>query len=215
MTELLEISRRSFYTTIPLLAIIVLSMASFVTAGTGNGAPSGYHFELNIIGAKTSNCPQTDGSGGSSIFVGLGSAGVIAHSEIDLKQGTTFYVLDNNACIDGTAQFQLPLPINVATGATAYTVWARVQGIPKGTSTLTTCGTDTTGTLICSLGKTIGTRDLKQHFHDVTSLLTTVCGVINGVTQCVPIFNSALTNYYWSYDNQGNKVLQLRFYPTS
>jgi len=91
-----------------------------------------------------------------------------------------------------------------------------VEGIPKGTGTLTTCGTDVTdGALVCSVGQTIGTRDLKQHFHDVTSLLTTVCGVIAGTYQCVQIFNSVLTNYYWSYDNQGNKVLQLRFYPTT
>lgn len=207
-----SLGRRISVLTVLIVAVSVLSLPSFAAAGTGNGAPSGPHFELNIIGsAKTGNCPKTDGSGGNRIFVLLNG-----HSDIDLMQGTDFAVLDNNACIDGTAQFQLPPPISLLTGNQAYTIWARVQGIPGGSGTLTTCGTDTsTNTLVCSVGQTITTRQLKQHFTDVTKLLTQVCGLINGSVQCVYIFNSLLTNYFWSYDNAGNKVLQLRFYPTS
>lgn len=195
--------------TILIVSISVLSTLSLAAAGTGNSAPTGYHFELNIIGAKLTNCPQTDSSGGNVIFVAL-----YGHSEINLIQGTTFEVLDNNACTDGTAAFQLPPPISVATGAQAYTIWARVEGIPKGSGLITTCGLDN-GVTVCSVGQTLTTRQLKQHFTDVTKLLTQVCGLINGVQQCVNIFDSTLTNYFWSYDNNGNKVLQLRFYPTS
>jgi hypothetical protein len=191
------------------LAFIIVA-ASPAYAGVGNGAPNGPHFNLNLIGAKTTNCPQTESSGGNVIFVAL-----FGNSKIELQQGTTFAVLDNNACTDGVAQFQLPPPTDVNTGAQQYTVWARVEGTPGGSGTITTCGVDATGTTICSLGTTISTRDLKQNFHNVTTQLTQVCGVINGVQQCVDIFNSALTNYFWSYDNQGNKVLQLRFYPVS
>jgi len=190
------------------LAFIIVSASPAVYAGAGNGAPSGPHFNLNLIGAKTTNCPQTEGSGGNVIFVAL-----FGPSKIELQQGTTFQVVDNNACIDGIAQFQLPPPTDVVTGAQQYTVWARVEGTPGGSGAITTCGVDSTGATICSLGTTISTRDLKQKFHDVTSQLTQVCGLINGIQQCVNIFNSALTNYFWSYDNQGNKVLQLRFYP--
>lgn len=210
-SKLRNLTNRYYMMAILLATISVLTMSPLAIAGNGNGTPNGYHFELNILGAKTSNCLQTDGSGGNWIFVAL-----YGTSDIFLQQGTTFAVLDDNACTDGTAQFQLPPPVNAATGATQYTIWARAEGTPNGSGTLTTCGTDTSdGANVCSLGQTIGTRDLKQHFHDITSLLTTVCGVINGTPQCVQIFNSALTNYLWSYDNQGNKVLQLRFYPTS
>ena len=63
-----------------------------------------------------------------------------------------------------------------------------------------------------NLTLTIGTRDNGPKFQDVTSQLTNVCTVALG---CIPLFNSALTSYFWSYDNQGNKVLQLRFYPSA
>ncbi len=190
--------------------VLALFSTPVVFAGTGNGAPSGAHFNLNLIGADTTNCPQADSSGGNVIFVVL-----YGNSKIELQQGTTFAVLDDNACTDNTAQFQLPPPTNVTTGAQEYTVWARVEGTPGGSGQITTCGVDSTGATICSTGMTISTRDLKQNFHNVTSQLTQVCGVINGVYQCVNIFDSTLTGYFWSYDNQGNKVLQLRFYPTS
>jgi hypothetical protein len=29
----------------------------------------------------------------------------------------------------------------------------------------------------------------------------------------LPIFHSCLAGYFWNYDNQGLKLLQLRFYP--
>ena len=30
---------------------------------------------------------------------------------------------------------------------------------------------------------------------------------------CYPLFDNALEDYFWSYDNNGLKLLQLRFYP--
>jgi len=177
-------------------------------AGTGNGAPSGPHYNLNIIGQKSTNCPQTEGGGGNVIFVALKG-----RSNIYLKNGTTFQVLDNNACSDNSALFQLP-------GPGTYTVWARVEGTPGGNGNLTTCATDpATGLPICSTGNTltIGTRDHKNKFQDVTSQLTTLCYIPAGTTTltCVNIFDPTFQNYFWSYDNNGNKVLQLRFYQTS
>lgn len=182
--------------------------ASFAT---GNGAPSGPHFELNIIGAKTTNCPQTDSSGGDRIFVALKG-----HSDIFLTSGTTFAVLDNNACTDGSALFQLPPPTTTS-GTQAYTIWARVEGIPGGSGSLTTCGIDSTGATVCSVGNTltISTRDHGNKFQDVTTQLTTLCFIPTGTTTitCVDIFSPQFQNFFWSYDNNGNKVLQLRFYP--
>ena len=33
--------------------------------------------------------------------------------------------------------------------------------------------------------------------------------------QLVPLFSSLGTDYFWSYDNNGLKLAQLRFYPIS
>ena len=187
-------------------ALALLLFAQPTLAGTGNGAPNGPHFNLNIIGVKnTTNFSSNCGGGGNVIFVPL-----YGHSNIYLQQGP-FYVVDGNG-VNCKAQFQLPAPLT-ATGAQAYEVWARVEGIPGGTGTITTCGTDSTGATVCSLGTTIMTRDLRNHFTDLTKALTQVCVTVSGVTTCVPIFSSSTTTYFWSYDNAGNKVLQLRFYP--
>src|SRR2546426_2434995 len=35
---------------------------------------------------------------------------------------------------------------------------------------------------------------------------------INGHLTRTPLFDSSLQNYFWSYDNNGLKLLQLRFY---
>ena len=37
----------------------------------------------------------------------------------------------------------------------------------------------------------------------------------DGVVERYPLFSDALQDYYWSYDNQGLKVVQLRFYEIS
>ncbi len=197
-----------FAATSTLGLFILLLVAQPVLAGGGNGAPTGPHFNLNIIGvSNTTNFSASCGGGGNVIFVPL-----FGHADIFLQQGP-FYVVDGNSVTPGCkAQFQLPAPLT-ATGAQAYQVWARVEGIPGGSGTITTCGTDSTGATVCSLGTTISTRDLKQHFTDLTKALTQVCVTVSGVTTCVPIFSSSTTTYFWSYDNAGNKVLQLRFYP--
>ncbi len=198
-------------TTIATLALAIFANITFTNA-TGNGAPSGPHFNLNLIGAKTTNCPQTEGSGGNVIFVAL-----FGTSKIELIQGTSFEVLDNNACIDNVAQFQLP-PTNTTGGAPAYTVWARVVGKPGGSGTLTTCATNSTSLeTVCSLNQVITMRTKgHQKFINVTTQLTTLCFINSlGQTQCVNIFDPAFQGFFWSYDNQGQKVLQLRFYPVS
>ncbi len=193
--------------TIGIAALLVFAQPAL--AGTGNGAPTGPHFNLNIIGvSNTTNFSASCGGGGNVIFVPL-----FGHANIFLQQGP-FYVVDGNGVTPGCkAQFQLPAPLT-ATGAQAYEVWARVEGIPGGSGHITTCGTDITdGALVCSTGTTITTRELKNHFTDISSTLLQVCGTIAGVFQCVPLFSSSLTTFFWSYDNSGNKVLQLRFYP--
>ena len=192
------------------MAILLMSSAP-VIAGNGNGAPSGPHFNLNLIGAKTTNCPSTEGPGGHVIFVALGSKGDVKNSKILLTPGADFAVTDNNACIDNFGGFTLPTP-------GTYTIWARVEGTPGGSGALTTCAIDPgTGEDVCLVSSptntlTIGTRDNGPKFQDVTSQLTNVCTVALG---CIPLFSSSLTSYFWSYDNQGNKVLQLRFYPSA
>jgi hypothetical protein len=183
-------------------------IASSVTT-TGNGAPSGAHYTLNIIGvAKNLSMPAI--SAGDVIFVGLGTTHHPVTTDILLFAGT-FEVLDKNGT-DGTASFQLPAPGH-------YTVWARALGTPGGQAKITTCAWDAgTSSTICSTLNEVFVRGTgHSSFENVTTELTTI-SLSSPIAACgtqtvVSLFDSCLQGYFWQYDNNGLKVLQIRFYP--
>jgi hypothetical protein len=177
---------------------------------TGNGGPSGPHYDLNIHGVIQGGSASS-GSNGHDIFVPLQGK-----CNISLSPGS-FQVLDPN-CLDGNAAFQLPNPVastTTTTITTTYSVWVRALAKPGGSSSTTTCATDLTGTLVCSTAQfvTVVTRSNgKSVFSNATSSLLFVSQCINGQLTRTPLFASTLQNYFWSYDNNGLKLLQLRFY---
>jgi hypothetical protein len=177
------------------------------TGGTGNGAPSGAHYNLNIIGVDQGKS-MSNGSG-NVIFVPLqGSAKIL------LSEGP-FDVLDKNGT-DGSAAFQLPNPDPDNDGTTTYSVYARALGKPGGSSKTTTCATDpATGETYCSVYTSVLTRTSgKQSFTNVSRELLYIYADIdgNGSIDRVNLFSDQLTDYYWQYDNNGLKLAQLRFY---
>ena len=118
-----------------LIAAVVTSMfgiaalTSTTFAGTGNGAPSGPHYNLNIIGVSQDKSANMNQGSGDVIFVDLGTkTGKPVTTNIMLSQSVdgTFGVLDKNGT-DGQASFELPAP-------GTYTIWARAVGTPGGSS---------------------------------------------------------------------------------
>ena len=109
------------------------------TAVTGNGAPSGSHYNLNIIGVdnpknfdyNTFEQQNTQGQG-HRIFVPLDG-----NAKILLKEGD-YSVLDANGT-DGIAAFQLPAPDPENDGITTYSVYIRALGKKGGTATMSSC----------------------------------------------------------------------------
>src|SRR5262245_35853322 len=95
----------------------VLCLSSSASAQTGNGAPNGPHYNLNILGKD--NCPTGDftDSNRHSIVVKLHFSATQNITTTDrtnriyLAPGD-FQVLDGNACDNGGAQFQLPAPVD-------------------------------------------------------------------------------------------------------
>jgi len=182
-----------------------------VTSPTGgNGAPNGAHYNLNIIGvpkAKTATITS-----GNRIFVPLEGT-----CRVNLSVGD-FSVLDGN-CSDGSAAaFQLPDPDVDGDGVTSYTVWARPLGKPGGKATATTCATDPTTTeQVCSIESTAVVRTKgKSTFSDVSKGFLSVVVDLDGDPATAPerlsIFDDRLQDYFWNYDNNGLKNLQVRFY---
>jgi len=209
--------------TFSLAAAVAVGMtataAAAQKASTGNGAPSGSHFNLNIIGVAHGKNPNMAKGGGDVIFVGLGTSSDAVTTKILLSQAadSEFTVIDKNGT-DGEASFALPAP-------GTYTVWARALGTPGGQSKIATCATfidptTLTSTILCSTDNEVFVRGKgKSSFRDVTSALTTISLVPGSAaelacgTPTVSLFATCLQDFLWQYDNNGLRLLQVRFYP--
>ncbi len=195
-------------------------------AQTGNGAPNGAHYNLNIIGKEQCTTDPMTNSNGHVIFVLLNGGDVATNltgklastiskvNKIYLQQApdaNTFDVLDGNACDGNGALFELPNPTN------GYSIWARALATPGGSATMTTCATDpTTSEIVCSTLNVLLTRDKGQSkFANVTKELPTITFIdpTTGNPVTVSLFDSALQDYFWNYQNNGLRLAQLRFYP--
>ncbi|HZM16506.1 MAG TPA: hypothetical protein VFE28_10920 [Candidatus Krumholzibacteria bacterium] len=183
--------------------------AEAVVAGTGNGAPPGAHYNLNLIGVPKTKTADMSGNEGHRIFITLDG-----RTRILLGPGE-YGVIDANGT-DGTASFTLPNPDPDNNGITDYSVFARALGKPGGSGSMSTCATDpTTGEEWCSIYSMVMVRDKgKQTFENYSRELLYVFVDLDGdgIVDRVPLFDNRLQGYYWEYDNLGLKLVQLRFY---
>ena len=109
---------------------------------TGNGAPAGSHYSLNIIGVAKGKTADMDATSRHTIFVWLDGA-----SKINLIEGSDFSVLDGNGTDRDGASFQLPNPglafdwetLQLTDADTEYSIYIRALGKPGGWATMTTC----------------------------------------------------------------------------
>lgn len=183
---------------------------------TGNLAPSGPHFNLNIIGVSKEKENMEATASGHVILVPLEG-----RCKILLTEGE-YAVLDKNAT-DGEGAFQLPDPDPENDGVTVYSVWARALGKPLGSASMVTGAIDPeTGEVVYSMytlevERTYG----KQRFQDVSRYLLYIYigsdlynddGVLVIEAGRYPLFSDELQDYFWEYTNTGLKLLQLRFY---
>ena len=172
---------------------------------TGNGAPSGPHYNLNLIGYAKGETVKNDGGNtgaGNVIHVPLSG-----HCRIGLTELASFDVLDNNCTDDGLAQFGLPDPAPGAENFTSgYSVYARAV-TPHGDATMASCFTDTTGTW-CNAGVVLAKSLNDGKFTNVSKTLLTVC--VEGQNE--PLFDDSLKDNFWDYANNGLRNAQLRFY---
>jgi len=132
---------------IVLAVTLMATMSGVALAGnaeTGNGCPSGPHYNLNIIGVSNPKTADMDGSNGHVIFVALDGK-----SKINLVEGGDYAVLDANAFDSDGALLQLPDPgldpYRIGQDMTGvdtisdYSVFVRPLGKPGGWANITTC----------------------------------------------------------------------------
>jgi len=208
------------------VTLVGVAFSSMALAGQGNGAPSGPHYNLNIIGVKDKSAPM-DNNKGHRIFVNLqGKSRILlcesgvgdACHEVDPDK---YQVLDANAT-DGPALFALPNPDPGDNGCPKYSVWARALGKPGKSAKMTTCVVDPLDPTkdICpymTAGGELFVLDLtrghgKQNFQDVSKYLLYYYYWTGTKWEREFLFSREL-QYLWEYDNSGLKLAQLRFYP--
>jgi hypothetical protein len=182
------------------------------TAASGNGAPSGAHYNLNIIGVTKPKTAVDTTNDGHRVFVNLYGAG----TKIWLQAGDSFKVLDYDGT-DGSARFQMLDPYPGTATTSTYKIYVRALGKPGGSSTLTTGFVDEYGNYWYSLENVTLTRSKgKSVFSDKTLELTTIYADItdDGIDNPMRynLFDDATYDYFWNYDNNGMKLLQLRMY---
>jgi len=180
-------------------------------AQTGNGAPSGAHYNLNLIGVPKNKTADLTGNNGGRIFIYYEGS-----TDILLREGA-YQVLDANGT-DGSAAFQLPNPDD-GEGQLAYSVWIRpVAG--KGSISFQSCFTETsTGSTWCYAGSLVQNLSKTNKFSDVSRDLLQVCADTDPTTgvdlNLVPLFSDLGQDYFWHVDNDGMRNVQMRFYDLS
>src|SRR3989344_8767402 len=203
------------------MAATALALSPIGAVATGNGAPSGAHYNLNIIGMSKDKTADMTSNSGHRIFVDLNGK-----TKINLTEGD-FQVLDANGT-DGTAAFQLPVAdtdVNncettdtgelCGSGVTTYSVFIRaLVGKGQGSATMVLCGVDDFGEEVCSNSELTvsdgGSRPSK--FTNVTGYLlylydvdidTDGDGIGDVHYRRIPLFSDVLQDYFWNYDNNG------------
>jgi len=178
---------------------------------TGNDSPSGAHYNLNIIGVPKTKSADMTGNSGHRIFVAL-----TGNTKINLTMGDDYQVLDANGTDADGATFQLPNPDPDNDGQTVYSVYARVLGKMGGSVTMTTCAiSKADGLEYCSSEQYIRVREKGSKFENVSRELLYIYADIGDGYQRYNLFHDDLEGYFWDYDNNGLKLLQLRFYECS
>jgi hypothetical protein len=194
---------------------------------------SGSHFNLNLLGKEDGKCPGDDlkGTNRHNIMVLLnfsdnpqpneyfGDGDVLfvdldKRNKIFLTGGDDFQVTDGNACDGDGAAFTLPSDI-----ASAYQIYVRELAKPGGTGSLTTCAVDEqTDEVVCSMNSVSLSRvGKKPVWRNVTKELTTLDYYYwdgdSWEETSVTLFEQPFEQYFWDYDNNGLRLVQLRFYP--
>jgi hypothetical protein len=220
---------------IGVLGIIGAAVALWSPASAGNGAPSGSHYNLNIIGVENPKKADMTSSNRHTIFVPLNNN--VSGTKIWLCESGSpacpqvpandYQVLDGNGTDSNGARFALPDPDNgtpceINDCTTAYSVYVRGLGQPGGSAEMTSCRTDrvdtvNTDTFECSTESAIvDAHDNDNKFTNVSRELLTLCVDLDNNGSCDRreyLFAIDGEDYWWDYFNTGLRLAQLRFYP--
>ena len=226
------------------LALVLSVGVGVVHAGIGNEIPdTGEHYNLNIIGVPHDKTADMKDSNRHTIFVPLGEDGVPKSVKIYMVRNYAnpdqFQVLDGNACDEDGATIAVPFEDY---GTLSYNVYATALGKPAGHAQVDATVTFEEGTYGSLLMDTFtlkreggnknpdknnGKHKNEPHPLDISDIFRGTGWIdvnesgefeadIDITFDDVWVFNvPTLLEYLWDYNNEGLKLMQVRFYPTT
>lgn len=222
---------------IVLAVVLVMTLGvGTVFAGIGNEIPDkGEHYNLNIIGVPHDKTADMKDSNRHTIFVPLGEDGVPKSVKIYVERNYAnpdqFQVQDGNACDEDGATILVPFEDY---GTLSFNVYATALGKPGGHAKVDATVTFEEGTYggllmeTFTLKRAKGNKGAQQpHPLDISKIFRAtgwidICGEMGVQDPCditftnVWVFNvPTLLEYLWDYNNEGLKLMQIRFYPTT
>ncbi len=224
-----------------ILGVVFCFAAANALAQNNNPCPGDKEYQFNIIGMEKGKNPDMTNNDGHRIFVALnGKTQIYMTGDTSplpgLQCGKKFDVLDANGTDEDGATLLVPCDPLTATNLdpnVCFDVYATPLGTPGGSTNVdvvcafdATClgcnidgGSCATGNIDVSLAGHNG----KPKTENITSVFrASGCIDIGGVAGVCDagdiafrnewIFNiEQLLYYYWDYDNDGNRVVQIRF----
>jgi len=212
---------------VSIILMVCLAAPAYAQVGKGLNGP---HYNLNIIGVpKDKPVPTMTDSNRHTIFVPLQSGADVARNvKIFYVAGDHFEVLDGNATDDNEATIMVP---GVDYGDLCYDVFAAALGKPNGNVVVTaSCimddliGECTDALLLDHFTverlkgkpKQVNISDIFRATGCIDMNDDGICNTGDISFENVWIFNlPQLIEYFWDYDNNGLKLLQVRFYQTT
>ncbi len=211
--------------------VVFALVAAPASAQVGQGL-SGPHYNLTIIGVSKDKTALMTSGNGHVLFVPLDTTGDVLNStKIYFVPGTEFNVIDANCTDSDGCTIEVPAS---ELSDICYNVYAIGLGKPLGEAVVNAECTDPaivggcTAALIqntFTVDRTNGgsNKPHRQNISDVfrASGCLDIAPITNPPTceltfQNVWVFNlPGLVNYFWGYNNDGLKNMQLRFYPTT
>jgi len=220
------------------LNVVILVIAMVFTSGTafagkavtGSGAPSGPHWNINIIGHPKGGIGG-DYSSGHSIMIPLRNVngpdglrceldgvnfvddtsptGVTLEptgAKIYFVAGDHFEIIDRDATDDNGATIMVPVEGDVI----QFDVYIRVLGKPSQCMNINAYAYDLEQNLWFLAGRvTLSRAKGKSTFVKANDLFNVW---FSGSETVLSVFNDVFESYFWSILNNGTRLVQVRFY---
>lgn len=218
------------FVSMTVLAALTIAVPAFAQVGRGLSGP---HYNLNIIGVPHDKTAPMNNADRHTLFVPLQSGGDVGRQiRITYVAGDDFGIIDGN-CTDDNA-CTIMVPSNPGFADPCYNVYAVGLGKPNGVAVVNAeCALDAplvdgascTDALLLNSFTLKRTNDggNKPKRVDITDIFrASGCLDLGADGTCdtpfanLWIFNiPQLLDYFWDYDNNGLKLMQLRFYPST